>query len=464
MPLKEDQPVGNFSRVQNNILRWALKDYQMSVETSTRGGYWSWLDVEKELARSSSYERVVANLQATENFDLGPQNAKSKVQPLPDDADRWSITGKKLERFVDGEKSRSTGLRKRQTPEVWVRCVLKDFLHTKGHLPEYFNDPGLEPFYPAFALAEFFSTSSPSPNDLPVLDFSGTYRERNKTNGENRPARLGFCMDPQRRFYEMEGSTSHRGKSGPKLVRGWGWATVMPSGSMIVFLQNQDEDEITHCMYFLHSHGGAAKNLIELRLLPYQGPIAPMVKSGNVTINEGYKYVHYINDIPKTFDRVPSFVKALRKRTPRGEAALKLVYDDVSETEECNMVVEDIDIEFQHAVCAGDVQRVQSLIDSVEKINQRIAGSGGTILHVIADEQLKDIFKIVRTRRDLNYLVKDNWGRLPSQVAMNSEEDVGLGTFLIKKEMQQARRDRIDYREFAMRTASRDTLGPTPKV
>jgi len=109
------------------------------------------------------------------------------------------------------------------------------------------------------------------------------------------------------------------------------------------------------------------------------------------------------------------------------------------------MAKANIDVEFQHAVCAGDLEKVEALIDSVEDINKPIGGSGGTILHVIADEQLKDIFNVVRKHPGLNYLVQDNSGWLPSQSAMNSDEDVGLGTFLLKKEHQQAKKQGKDF-------------------
>ena len=71
-------------------------------------------------------------------------------------------------------------------------------------------------------------------------------------------------------------------------------------------------------------------------------------------------------------------------------------------------------------------------------------------MHVVAGYQLKDIFKILRTRSDLNYLAKDHEGRLPSQLAMNADDDVGLGTFLLKKEQEQARREGKDHENLSL--------------
>ena len=82
---------------------------------------------------------------------------------LLDAEDCWSITGKKLDRFVDGEKSRSTGQRVRSTPEVWVRRVILGFLMEKGRLPVYFHAKGLDSLFPAFALVDYFAIGN-NPN------------------------------------------------------------------------------------------------------------------------------------------------------------------------------------------------------------------------------------------------------------------------------------------------------------
>ena len=129
----------------------------------------------------------------------------------------------------------------------------------------------------------------------------------------------------------------------------------------------------------------------------------------------------------------------------RGEAALKLDYDEEYASKEVRMPGNNIDVEFLYAVCEGDLHTVEQLVDAVKDINLRVAGSGGMALHVVARYQLKDIFKILRTRSDLNYLARDNEGRLPSLIAMHTDDDVGLGTFLLKKEQEQARREEKDH-------------------
>ena len=109
MPVKEYSSEEIFTRVQNNILRWGLKDYQLSIETTTRGGFLSWATVASEMVCSESYDLVIAELPETEHLQPSLANATIQQDARVDDEDRWTITGKKLDRFVDGEKSRSTG-------------------------------------------------------------------------------------------------------------------------------------------------------------------------------------------------------------------------------------------------------------------------------------------------------------------------------------------------------------------
>jgi len=454
MTLKETFTEEIFTRVQNTILRWALKDYQMRIESISRGDGSSWETVAHELVDSESFDLVVAKLDEEEESaydqDHSSITSKSRLVLKGGDACGLSITGKKLDRFVDGEKSRSTKRRKRTTPEVWVRYVIRDFLSKIGSLPSYFNEPSLEAYFPAFVMADYFLTGLQPQHALIDVDLAGNYRGRKKAESENRPRRLGFHIGPQERFYEVEESSSYRVESGAKVIRGSGWATIPPFGGMVIFLQDQDEDDLTHRLYIAQSLGCKDQKLVEFTLFPYQGQETTILQIDPSMKKSEIKSLFFIKDIPESFDRVPISVKRLKKRTPRGEAALKLEYEENIESREERMVAENIDVEFQCAVCAGDMHKVESLIDSVVDINRRVAGSGGTVLHVVADEQLKDIFRILRQRQDLNYLVKDNGGRLPSQLAMNSDEDVGLGTYLKRKEMQQARREGKDYRAFAM--------------
>lgn len=455
-----------FSHVHNNILRWALKDYQMSKETSTRGGYLSWLTIAYDIICSPSNDLDFPDLTEEQEQRLDQLHSLKKIQRGEDtrahDDTGWPITRNKLERFVDGEKSRSTKFHKRQTPEVWLRCVIRDFLREQGRLPEYFHEPELEQLFPAFALVNYFLTGQQKPHEVLAVDFTGTYQGRKKAEEENRPRRLGLHLVPQGGFYEVEESSFYKIKSESKTVRGAGWAILLPFEGMLVFLQDKIGEMIVHRLYIAHSIGFNGNQLTELTLLPYQGQATSLVQFDQSVKKGSSKSLFFIKEMPDSFDRIPISVKGLKKRTPRGEAALKIDYDVDSSSREEKMSEKNIDGEFQCAAVAGELAKVEELIDSVVDINLPMGGAGGTVLHVIAECQLIDVFNVIRKRPDLNYLVKDNEGKLPSQWAMNSYEDVGLGTFLKRKEMQQARREGIDYRLFAMGTNSKTHFDPAP--
>lgn len=93
---------------------------------------------------------------------------------------------------------------------------------------------------------------------------------------------------------------------------------------------------------------------------------------------------------------------------------------------------------------------IKTLVD----INCADRKTGFTALHYAAARESKVILKILIRDHNLNYLVKDKKGRLPSTLAFEVAENPVIGTFLMKKEMQQAKRRGIDYRALLVGEAS----------
>ncbi len=432
---------GGFSSDQNAILRWALKTYQMSSETATRGGYLSWATVASEIVCSDSYDRIVAKLQGSENSEALPQNTKSKRLSSLDEDDRWSITGKKLERFVDGEKSRSTGERTSSNPAVWVRRVVCEFLQEKGCLPKFFHEKGLDVFSSAFALQEYFyARAEPdSPSTVIAHNWEGTFRSRVKTEEDLCHKRLRLEVLPRQHLYKVEAWSLSATRFAPRDTEMSGWAIVPPGDGLLVFLKERAaQKSITQFLFVAHSMSVRNGKVSKLRLGLYQSQMYSKAQFEQGIGETPSESLFFLNALPVSFDRLPSSVKELKVRKMRGEPALKLSHDDSEDAKEEGMSEKSVDMEFLYAVCEGNLRRVEQLINSVENINIRVAGTGGSALHVVAKYQLKDIFKVLRQRKDLDYLARDLEGRLPSQLAMSSDENVGLGAFLIKKERQQA--------------------------
>ena len=437
-----------FSHAQNNILRWALKAYQMSAETATRGGYLSWATVASEIVCSDSYDRIVAELRGAENSGALPAKATSKRLAPLDDADRWPITGKKLERFVDGEKSRSTGERTCSNPEAWVRRVIYGFLHENGRLPKYFHEKGLNILSPAFALLDYLYPGSEPGSSSTVMtrDWEGSFRAKVKTEGDLCHRRFRLEKISHQHLYEVEAWSLSATSSAPKDLEMSGWAIVPPSDGLLIFLKEKAVQKFTTNVLFL-AHSVSVRNgkVSQLRLGLYEFQMPSRAGFEQAIGKTRSESVFFLNALPVSFDRLPSSMKEFKIGRMRGEPALNLSYNDREDANEEGMSEKTTDMEFLYAVCEGNLRKVNQLIDAVEDINIRVAGTGGSALHMIAKYQLKDIFKVLRQRTDLDYLARDHEGRLPSQLAMSSEENVGLGALLIKLERQQAIKQGVEY-------------------
>lgn len=437
-----------FSHAQNNILRWALKAYQMSAETATRGGYLSWATVASEIVCSDSYDRIVAELQGPENSGALPSDTRSKRLVPLDDTDRWSITGKKLERFVDGEKSRSTGERTCSNPEAWVRRVIYGFLHENGRLPKYFHEKGLDSLSPAFALLDYlYPGSEPGSSSTAMThDWEGSFRAKVKIEGDLCHRRFRLEKVSRQHLYEVEAWSVSGTSSVPKDIEMTGWAIVPPSNGLLIFLKDKAVTKtVMQCLFLAHSVSVRNGKVSQLRLGLYEFQMPSRAGFEQVSGKTPSESLCFLNALPVSFDRLPSPMKEFKIRRLRGEPALNLSYDDREDANAERMSEKSIDMEFLYAVCEGNLRKVKQLIDDVEDINIRVAGTGGSALHVVAKYQLKDIFKVLRQRTDLDYLARDHEGRLPSQLAMSSEENIGLGAFLIKMERQQARKKGVEY-------------------
>lgn len=72
-------------------------------------------------------------------------------------------------------------------------------------------------------------------------------------------------------------------------------------------------------------------------------------------------------------------------------------------------------------------------------INYRDSQTGGTALHFVAARRAIPFLRKLEECADLDYLVKDNKGRYPSELAWTIARDAELGEYLQEKEAQAAR-------------------------
>lgn len=102
---------------------------------------------------------------------------------------------------------------------------------------------------------------------------------------------------------------------------------------------------------------------------------------------------------------------------------------------------------FFRAVAIGDMKALQNeYADMGDNINIKNSGTKSTALHYGAAYRSRPVIKWLIRFKELDYLVRDYKGRLPSVLAYEVANDPVLGRFLAKKENEQARARGIDIR------------------
>ncbi|MEQ8164701.1 MAG: hypothetical protein RIC93_01350, partial [Alphaproteobacteria bacterium] len=77
-------------------------------------------------------------------------------------------------------------------------------------------------------------------------------------------------------------------------------------------------------------------------------------------------------------------------------------------------------------------------------VNTRHPGTGATALHYAASMKARDVINWLAKCDGIDYLIRDNKGRLPSALAYEVADDPAIGRFLVKKQNEQARAHGID--------------------
>ena len=88
---------------------------------------------------------------------------------------------------------------------------------------------------------------------------------------------------------------------------------------------------------------------------------------------------------------------------------------------------------------------IPELIAQGVDVNQKYPEIGMTALHFAAGFNDRLSIKELIKSDKLDYLVQNAWGELPSTIAFERSINPAIGRFLIKKEMQQAEAEGIDY-------------------
>ncbi len=103
-----------------------------------------------------------------------------------------------------------------------------------------------------------------------------------------------------------------------------------------------------------------------------------------------------------------------------------------------------LDLAFLKAAKTGDADKLKELLREDPSVNLLDHFDRAAALHYIAAYDARPALRVILKRMDLNYLVRDRDGRLPSELAREVGNDEGMARLLMIKEMRQAKARGID--------------------
>jgi len=105
----------------------------------------------------------------------------------------------------------------------------------------------------------------------------------------------------------------------------------------------------------------------------------------------------------------------------------------------------ELGLRFLDAAKNGDVRTMKELLGPNLPVNVIDPDDRATALHYIATFGARPALRvIVKSSRNLDYLLRDGEGRLPSELAREFGHDDAMARLLLIKEMRQAKAQGID--------------------
>lgn len=103
-----------------------------------------------------------------------------------------------------------------------------------------------------------------------------------------------------------------------------------------------------------------------------------------------------------------------------------------------DMVENELGRRFLKAAEEGNANKVSAFIEQGFPADYRDPETGETVLHVAAASRARKVLKSLIAHKGCNFLIRDNMGRLPSELAYLHGSDPALARLLGVKERKQA--------------------------
>lgn len=105
---------------------------------------------------------------------------------------------------------------------------------------------------------------------------------------------------------------------------------------------------------------------------------------------------------------------------------------------------------------SGDADLTRELLEGGANVNFQDPVSGATALHFAAAIEAFRVVEVLLEAKGVDHLLKDEEGQFASARAWEVAENSDLGTMLMEREIEQARKEGRDYRELLLgRTGER---------
>lgn len=108
----------------------------------------------------------------------------------------------------------------------------------------------------------------------------------------------------------------------------------------------------------------------------------------------------------------------------------------------------------------ANLDQIKGAYKNGADVNTRDPETGATALHYAASMRARDMLNWLAKCDGIDYLIRDNKGRLPSALAYEVADDLIIGRFLVKKQNEQARERGVDIRTFLTADTSVPPMEP----